>query len=373
MCRSLRVEIAEKRPLHGWKGAGPLLPYPLMRRFSWKLVGQIAVTVLVVTFVAIAFWRPLSGLSEHDFSWSGQRMHIASGLAWGGATYLSALCCSLAFWWIAMLRLGQRPAAGLVPFAYFAGHLAKYVPGKALVVLLRAFLVRGPGCRVDIAAVTVIYDTLIFMAVGAVLAASVVFVRGPFGEDLTYWHIGLLLAALVPLAIPPIFNAIMRRLTAPFRRLPDGTHAPLPGLGNGLLALGFVLQSGCMVLSALSMGLVIAAVRPDFDPWVHLPALTAKLAAATVLGFIIPTPAGIGTREWALAKMLQADLGETYAALAAILTRLTWIASEGAMVGVLFLMRMGQKRANSRPAAERRAGPDLGPSGPPHDSGFTSK
>jgi uncharacterized membrane protein YbhN (UPF0104 family) len=142
----------------------------------------------------------------------------------------------------------------------------------------------------------------------------------------------------------------MRRLTAPFRRLPDGTHAPFPRLGLGLLGVGLVLQTCCFLLVTISLAAVIASVRSDFDVWARLPGLTAKLAAATVLGFVIPTPAGIGTREWALAKMLTDDLGADYAVLAAILTRLVWIVAECLIVSFLFPFRY---RAAAGPPGEK--------------------
>ena len=43
--------------------------------------------------------------------------------------------------------LGQSVSLPLALRAYYIGQLGKYVPGKALVVILRAGLVRGPGSR----------------------------------------------------------------------------------------------------------------------------------------------------------------------------------------------------------------------------------
>lgn len=298
------------------------------RTFKWYL--QVLVTVLVIGFVTFAFWKPLSQLGEHDIAWDFSWLFLA------GVAYFVGILFSLTFWWISLRSLGQRPEPIKVIWAYFLGHLAKYVPGKALVVLLRTVLVKGPQCRMEVAAVTVVYETIIYMAVGAVLAASVVLLQGPFGVHLNYWHIAFLVAGLVPLVIPPVFNAIMRRLTAPLRKLPDGTHAPFPALGVKLLTQGVLLQSTCCVFVAISLACVIKSVRPEYDPWPVLPSLVAKLAAATVLGFVIPTPAGIGTREWALLQMLKDDIGEDYAALVPILTRLVWLITECVVVCLLF-------------------------------------
>lgn len=302
-------------------------------KVRWKLLFQIAVTLLVLVFVAIAFWNPLQQLWGHPVDWQEGYL-VCAGLA-----YLVGISFSLSFWWLSMLSLGQQPTPMRVPWAYFLGHLAKYVPGKALVVLLRTVLIKGPQCRIEVAATTVVYETVVFMAVGALLAAGVVLIQGPLGERLNYVHVALLLAGAVPLMIPPIFNAIMHRLTYPLRKLPDGTHAPFPRLGMKILGLGVLLQTCCSIMMGVSLALVVLAVRSDINPWPMLPELVAKLAAATVLGFVVPTPAGLGTREWAIMVLLQNQIGADYAALVALLLRLTWLVTECAVVICLWPFR----------------------------------
>jgi uncharacterized membrane protein YbhN (UPF0104 family) len=307
-----------------------------------KLLLQLTITLLVIVFVGIAFWKPLQQLWEHDVNWREEYLVAA------GAVYLLALGCSLAFWWLSLRSLGQSPAPLQVAWAYFIGHLAKYVPGKALVVLLRTVLIRGPNCRLEVAATTVVYETVVFMAVGALLATGVVLIQGPLGEHLNYTHVAMLLAGAVPLMIPPLFNAIMHRLTYPLRKLPDGTHAPFPRLGMNILGLGVLMQTACSIMVGVSLGFVILAVKPEVNPWPMLPELVAKMAAATVLGFVIPTPAGLGTREWAIMVLLQDQVGSDYAALIALLMRLTMLLSECAGTAILYLARLWLGRSPAK-------------------------
>ena len=56
--------------------------------------------------------------------------------------------------------------------AYYVGHLGKYVPGKALVVIIRTGLISGPRVDTTVAAVSIFIETLTMMAVGAFLAAD---------------------------------------------------------------------------------------------------------------------------------------------------------------------------------------------------------
>jgi glycosyltransferase 2 family protein len=308
----------------------------------WKLLLQLFTTVLVIVFVAIAFWKPLQQLMQHD-------LDINEGyLFYAGLAYVIGILFSATFWWLSLRSLDQKPEPLKLIWAFFLGHLAKYVPGKALVVLLRTVLVRGPHCRLEVAATTVVYETVVFMAVGALLAALVVLIGGPLGDHLNYYHVAMLLAGAVPLMIPPLFNAIMQRLTAPLRKLPDGKHAPFPRLGFKILTLGVILQTCCSIMLGVSLAFVILSVRGDIvnEVWSMLPALVAKLAAATVLGFVIPTPAGLGTREWAIMVLLQDQIGLDYAALVALVIRLTWLVTECLVVSLLFAIRMATPKTD---------------------------
>ena len=51
------------------------------------------------------------------------------------------------FWYRTLQAFGQAPEGLSSLRAFFIGHLGKYVPGKAMVVVLRTALVRG--ARVD--------------------------------------------------------------------------------------------------------------------------------------------------------------------------------------------------------------------------------
>src|SRR5829696_1167959 len=55
--------------------------------------------------------------------------------------------------------------------AYLISHLGKYVPGKALVVVMRVGLVTPYGARAATAAFATLYETLDMMAAGGLVAA----------------------------------------------------------------------------------------------------------------------------------------------------------------------------------------------------------
>ena len=51
-------------------------------------------------------------------------------------------------------------------------HLGKYVPGKAMVVIVRAGMVVPFGARASTAAIATFYETLVMMASGGLIAAA---------------------------------------------------------------------------------------------------------------------------------------------------------------------------------------------------------
>ncbi|MEZ6046842.1 MAG: hypothetical protein R3C11_14940 [Planctomycetaceae bacterium] len=50
--------------------------------------------------------------------------------------------------------------------AHYCGHLGKYVPGKALVLVIRTALVKNAGCPPALAALTATCETLMMMGTG---------------------------------------------------------------------------------------------------------------------------------------------------------------------------------------------------------------
>ena len=95
-----------------------------------------------------------------------------AGCAPAGVVYLVSWLPSVWFW-----RELMRPVGGHVTFrdaarAYYCGHLGKYIPGKAMVLVIRAALVKDRGCPPLLAAVTASYETLTMMGTGVAFGAG---------------------------------------------------------------------------------------------------------------------------------------------------------------------------------------------------------
>jgi uncharacterized membrane protein YbhN (UPF0104 family) len=252
-------------------------------------------------------------------------------LAGSAPLYLGGLCFYLTFWLVLLRALGQRPLPVPAARAYFAGHLAKYVPGKAWALVLRATLSGPAGVPVGVAALTAVYETLTTMAAGALLAAVVLaWQLAAEGQPQFWLALGLLALAGIPI-LPGIFNPVVRRLSAPFVKsdvglLPRlGYLTLLKGLGLGVLGWGMLGLSLWAVLQAISPEL-----RPwEWDAWVRW---TALAALAYVAGFLAFIPGGVGVREAVLQEALKHELGPLQSLVAALLLRLVWTVAELLMV-----------------------------------------
>ena len=104
-----------------------------------------------------------------------QRPLTASGAGWlvaAGVVYTLSWLPSVWFWRELMRALGGRVKFRDAARAYYCGHLGKYIPGKAMVLVIRAALVKDRGCRPLTATVTASYETLTMMGTGVALGAA---------------------------------------------------------------------------------------------------------------------------------------------------------------------------------------------------------
>src|SRR3954452_1094040 len=182
-----------------------------------------------------------------------------------------------------VLRDSPTPVALLPALrAYLISHLGKYVPGKAMVVVMRVALVVPYGARPATAAFATLYETLVMMAAGGLIAA-VGFATRAGQPVLLALGLGLGLAFLV--AVEPW---VFPRLVAPMR-LPFPGVGPdaLPGLSHRLLAQGLLWTALGWTLLGLSQVAILRALEPAGVPVAQWPLIIGSVALATVSGFVV--------------------------------------------------------------------------------------
>jgi uncharacterized membrane protein YbhN (UPF0104 family) len=343
------------------------MPSRKQRFWKWlKTVLKCLFAVAVLFFIARQFQRDFVAANRPSLSVRS----IAYGwLILGGVLYLLGLGFSLLFWYRLLLSLGQRPEIPAAIRAYYAGHMGKYLPGKAWALMLRATLIRSSAVRLGVAVSTSFYEVLTTMAGGTLLAlilALTVLPRSeqsmpagtlrsllsgqPMKADYINQTVLVTLASILlavvgfPL-LPPVFNRLVKHLSLPFHAGPSLTERfGWRNLTEGLLWTAF----GWLILGA-SLWAVARAASPQVisfraDLWWRF---SVYLAIAYVAGFVIfLVPSGLGIREFFLSVFLaqelalQSDLAAAelrwLAAWIVVLLRIVWTTAEVIIVSIVW-------------------------------------
>ncbi len=307
---------------------------------EWSVAGLLA--RLAVDAVLYPFGHP-----------SALLMTAARVVGWttlAGVLYLAAMLPAAVYWHRVLHQLGQKVRWSDTLRAYYIGHLGKYAPGKAWVVLIRVGLIGGEGVNKSVVAASVFLETFAMMSVGAFLAAAYVVVYHRHETLLVGTALVVMVGSGLP-TLPPIFSRIARLLgvarsdpvaaekvrTLPFRTLIEGWGAM------------FVLW----LLLGLSLWATLRAIGIErADAVGELPRYTATSAMALVAGFAsFLTPGGLGVREFVMAvllvpylKTIEVGQPEAVAFVAAALMRIASVVAELAISGILYLWGLWERR-----------------------------
>ncbi|MBQ7110966.1 MAG: flippase-like domain-containing protein [Thermoguttaceae bacterium] len=321
-------------------------------RSPWKkrlvATAKFLLFALIVAWIADRLAKDWTEISRYDWrprpGWL-----LASGLF-----YLAAYVPSAFFWRLSIRWLGGAPGVFSAFKAFYVSQLGKYVPGKALVVVIRSALVANANTKASVAAVCVFYETLTMMATGALLSALIVAVY--FREHWLYSALALSTAACVGLPLlPPIFVRILSILRV-------GKNDPtlqerFRALTWRSLFVGVGLTSVLWLFFGLSLWAAIGSIGVavgSFWPSAHL--LVAASALAVVFGFAVAVaPGGLGVREAALTILLIpffetllqtpenatfTTSAETLATIVALVQRLVSIVAEVAAVVAFYAVEL---------------------------------
>jgi uncharacterized membrane protein YbhN (UPF0104 family) len=341
----------------------------------WK---RLAVAAIKSALAVVVLWAVGRHVIRTWHDLRGQSRSLQFEPAWlalSGALYLTGLAAFGRFY-ERILRASATPV-GLWPAlrAYVVSHLGKYVPGKAMVVVIRTGLVVPFGGRASTAAIATFYETLVMMAVGGLIAAAgfasaegaqaVRFTLPVWGPaELPVYRA----AAILGLGLGLAFLAVVA--PAVFGRAVGVVCLPIPGVGldalpritGRLLGQGLLWSLAGWVFLGFSQLAVVRAfdrgIVPAHDALGLAPVAIASVALATVAGFVVAVlPGGLGVREGVLMATLAPALGSASAVVAALVLRLVWVGAELAITAVLL-------PCSRRMSAEARPTSNAGPQPP---------
>jgi uncharacterized membrane protein YbhN (UPF0104 family) len=344
----------------------------LFRLLRWGITLAVLGAVLLAARGSIDAWRRESdasriGLKDIRWDWIGW-----SALAYAVSLFPSGLVLAQA-----LRGLRQRVSLPLVTAAQLIGHLGKYVPGKAMVVVLRAAVLnRGPfrvSARVATAAVVI--ETASLVAVGSVLSLALVVVLDT--PSWLRWGTALLAAGGLVGTLPPVLRMVFSRrwgvvpaagpetlsgdspATEVVHRLPSvQNRSGGKGLAARLvqpipldwtakeMAESWLWCTISWVFTGLSMTAIVLALIPrplPTDPWSLTLISSAAAMLAFVAGFLSLLPGGALVRELVLATLLQPVIGQGPALLAAVAARLVQLAVECVLCAGIWLWLLKKK------------------------------
>jgi hypothetical protein len=340
----------------------------------WPLI-KLAVGILIIVFIGRQFVRDLRRpeleLRPLHFGW----------LALSGGLYLIGLGFSGLYWHRLLAGLGHHPPLRASLWAYYLGHFGKHLPGKAWALILRAGLIHSHNIRLAVGVVTSIYEVLVTMAAGALLAAILFALLGtdtgssldllqllrvlwqqPDDAALSRTDAVVLALCLVAATALPLQPVLFNRLTHRF--IHHATDHPQP---PRFRFVWFLEGLGLTMIGWLFLGLSLAAALQGIapGPYATLPTLgrlTAAMSFSYVAGFVvIVTPNGLGVREFFLTLLLVPELvallgvgtveARGIAVLSVIVLRLVWTVAELLLGAVLYWQKPRHPGINKKDEA----------------------
>ena len=212
-------------------------------------------------------------LSEIDFT----------RLALAAVVYVGALLFSWVYWYQVLIAFKQKPKLLKSIGAFFISQLGKYVPGKAMVIIIRTDRVRDDKVSIDPAAASVFVETFTWIFVGAAIASCLLIIKFQQFRWLQVAAVLLMIGAGI-VTWPPIFNWIATKI----RPINSKRHSYAIDLRTMItgwiaLAIGWTLNGCCLWL--------VVSALPGANPTsAHLAVTLAAVTLATCLLYTSPSP-----------------------------------------------------------------------------------
>lgn len=313
------------------------------RTKKWILLTvKILVVILVFWWVRNTLVKAGDQLKTAEFQWRLE----PQWLVLSGVLYLVGLLPAGLFWHRVLRTLGQDARLLETLRAYYVGHLGKYVPGKTMVVIIRAGMIRGHRVDTVAAAVSVFYETLSMMAVGACLAAGLLAVSFRQQQILFFGSLGMMAVAGIPI-LPPVFKRMVRLVGV--GKAKDGVPGQLDAMGYGTMLTGGGLMTLTWVFLGLSLWATFRAIGvEDFGFVPYFASYVCCVSLATVAGILSMIPGGFGVRDVMLVDLivqLYRPLSAGEATVASGMLRVVWLVAELVISGILYFL--GPRKINA--------------------------
>jgi len=297
-------------------------------------VTKVAIIALVCVALGRHVWKLLREWTAEGPGLEGLTLNPA-WLTAAAIIYAAGQVCLGLYWERLLDRLDTGASRYRVLRAYLAGTLGKYVPGKAMVIVLRTGLLGKVAASRFWVAMAVVFETLSMMVVASIVASVLLFLTDAAHRWI--WALGILAAFGSTIGLhPAIFGRAARVFAIPFKDT-NGGHSPRQWF-TVFWRCNVLLLGGWLLLGA-SFYAVMRSIGAECNWGADFAFLTGSIALATVLGFVvIVLPAGLGVRELVVIHLLTPQFGVQVVA-ATLLLRTVWTATEVALAGLAYGLR----------------------------------
>ena len=235
------------------------------------------------------------------------------------------------FWHRVLAGFGYVVPLARSLMAFSCSQFGKYVPGKALVVLVRTGMIARAGVPVPIGVASVFVETLLWVSVGATVGSVALAVADIGFVWLNNLAVGMAVVFGI-LTTPFVFGKITERI---FAKLGVEAAARATRPSWRTWSIGSLLLTAGWLLAGWAMLIVVDSVGPQASEWRHFAICLAAASLATVVGFVTLIPGGLGVRELVILPVLSTAFPPAQALVAAIIFRLISMSAELLMVSIV--------------------------------------
>jgi len=257
---------------------------------------------------------------------------------------------TIGFYWYRTLHFFQQPVPYWATHRIFMfGQLAKYVPGKALVLIVRVGMLRPFQGEIIPCTVSVFMETLGTIGIAAALSGTFFLIYKP-EPHMVWLALAAFLIAITP-TLPPVFNRALRFLLR--KKLSSFEQNHVRPLSWSHFFFGWYTLGPALCLTGLALLFTLKALpatnlADNWSPLLIIGCIGISCLAA-VLGFISFMPGGAGVRELVLMLSLEPLIGGPMALAVAIWYRLVTLSAELilAAIAAVFPPRPPQKKSST--------------------------
>ncbi|MBY0589373.1 hypothetical protein K2X85_19530 [bacterium] len=244
---------------------------------------------------------------------------------------------------------------------YLMSQAGKYVPGKAVVMVIRLMVLGRRGAPADMIVLATFFETMVAMASAGLLATILMSLpMGSLdeqGQAQQQWARAasfFLFLGLIFFVLPPVLSLGPKVLS---RFIPSvKVHADTP-IGWRSIGKSIAISIVAWMIVGTSFWATVQAVSPATLGWSEIPTLSSVYIFSYVAGFISMVPGHFGVREFIMDSILRPLLGgdRLVAVSATILSRMVTLTIELVMA----LIAYACYRASLGRTVDEKATPSL--------------